>query len=84
MFLRKDGSVSIHDENIKEAAFENLKFEKRVSPSSSEDIFMQLFENHCNLRNKSSVRRSPIKNVFHGTEISSNLSPIKLPLGHRT
>ena len=62
--LRQDESVSIHRENIKEPALEYLKFKMRVSVISSNDIYMQLFGNHYNLQNKSSVSRSPIKTIM--------------------
>ena len=54
--LRKDESVSVFNENVKEPAFDYSKLKKYVSPSSSKNIFIQLLEKHYNLRNKSIMR----------------------------
>ena len=62
--LRKDESVSNHKENTKEPAFEYLKFKRCFNVSSSNDIYMQLFGNHYNVQNKSSVSRPPIESVM--------------------
>ena len=48
--LEKDGSVSIHERNIKVLATEIFKVRKNLAPPEMHEIFKLKVQPHCNLR----------------------------------
>ena len=73
--LEKDGSVSIHERNIKVLATEMFKVSKNLAPSQMHEIFKLKDQSQYNLRYTSLFSRPLVKSVYKGTEILSFLGP---------
>ena len=71
--LTKDGSVSIHHENIKALATEFYKIKNGLSPELFTEIFARETESHYNLRRCNDFRIPSIRTVYHGRESISFL-----------
>ena len=73
--LEKDGSVSIHERNIKVLATEMFKVSKNLAPSQMHEIFKLKDQSQYNLRYNSLFSRPLVKSVYKGTESLSFLGP---------
>ena len=73
--LEKDGSVSIHERNIKILATEIFKISKNLAPPQMHEIFKLKDQPHYNLRYNSLFPRPHVKSVYKGTEYLSFLEP---------
>ena len=71
--LEKDGSVSIHERNIKILAAEMFKVSKNLAPPQMQEIFKLKDQLHYNLRYNSLFFRPLVKSVYKGTESLSLL-----------
>ena len=71
----KDGSVSIHERNIKILATEMFKVSKNLAPPQMHEIFKLKDQPQYNLRYNSLFSRSLVKSVYKGTESLSVLGP---------
>ena len=71
----KDGSVSIHERNIKILATEMFKVSKKLAPPQMQEIFKLKDQPHYNLRYNSLFFRPLVKSVYKGTESLSFLGP---------
>ena len=74
-FLEKDGSVSIHERNIKILATEMFKVSKNLAPPKMHEIFKLKDQPHYNLRHNSLFFRPLVKSVYKGTQSLSFLGP---------
>ena len=74
-FNEKDGSVSIHERNIKILATEMFKVSKNLAPPQMHEIFKLKDQPQYNLRYNSLFCRPLVKSVYKGTEILSFLGP---------
>ena len=72
--LEKDGSVSIHEQNLQFLATEMYKISNGLPTPLMKDIF-PVNGNPYNLRQNSQFSRPRINTVYHGTESISNLGP---------
>ena len=70
--LKKDGSISIHEQNLHGLATEMYKICNGLSTPIMKDIF-PINRNHYKLRQSSQFSRPRINTVYHGTESISNL-----------
>ena len=80
--LEKDGSVSIHERNIKTLATEMVKVSKNLAPPQIHGIFRLKDQPQYNLRYNSLFSRPLVKSVYKGTESLLFLGPkvwYKLP-----
>ena len=66
--LEKDGSISIHERNIKILAKEMFKVSKNLAPHQMQEIFKLKDQPHYNLRYNSLFFRPLVKSVYKGTE----------------
>ena len=73
--LEKDGSVSIHERNIKILATEMFKVSKNLPPPQMHEIFKLKGQSHYNLRYNSLFFRPLVKSVYKGTESLTFLGP---------
>ena len=73
--LEKDGSVSIHERNIKILATEMFKVSKNLAPPQMHEIFKLKDQPQYNLRYNSLFSRPLVKSVYKGTERLSFLGP---------
>ena len=73
--LEKDGSVSIHERNIKILATEMFKVSKNLAPPQMHEIFKLKDQAQYNLRYNSLFSRSLAKSVYKGSESLSFLGP---------
>ena len=73
--LEKDGSVSIHERNIKILATGMFKVSKNLAPPQMHEIFKLKDQPQYNLRYNSLFSRSLVKSVYKGTESLSFLGP---------
>ena len=73
--LEKDGSVSIHERNIKILATEMFKVSKNRAPPQMHEIFKLKGQPHYNLRYNSLFFRLLVKSVYKSTENVSLLGP---------
>ena len=73
--LEKDGSVSIHERNIKILATEMFKVSKNLAPPQMQEIFKLKDQPHYNLRYNYLFFRPLVKSVYKGTESLSFLGP---------
>ena len=73
--LEKDGSVSIHEKNIKILATEMFKVSKNLAPPQMHEIIKLKGQPHYNLRYNSLVFRPLVKSVYKSTESVSFLGP---------
>ena len=73
--LEKDGSISIHERNIKILAKEMFKVSKNLAPHQMQEIFKLKDQPHYNLRYNSLFFRPLVKSVYKGTESLSFLRP---------
>ena len=73
--LEKDGSVSIHERNIKILATEIFKVSKYLAPPQMHEILKLKDQPHYNLRYSSLFSRPLVKSVYKGTESLSFLGP---------
>ena len=73
--LEKDGSVSIHERNIKILATEMFKVSKNLAPPQIQEIFKLKDQPHYNLRYNSLFFRPLDKSVYKGAESLSFLGP---------
>ena len=72
--LEKDGSVSIHHQNIQNLAIEMFQIKHGRSPETVRDIFGQTTQ-HCSSRQNRDFRIRSVKSVYHGSESISYLGP---------
>ena len=73
--LEKDGSVSIHERNIKILAIEMFKVSKNLAPPQMLEIFKLKDQPQYNLRYNSLFSRPLGKSVYKSTESLSFLGP---------
>ena len=73
--LEKDGSVSIHERNVKILGTEILKVSKNLAPPQIHEIFKLKDQPQYNLRYNSLFSRPLVKSVYKGTESLSFLGP---------
>ena len=73
--LEKDGSVSIHERNIKILPTEMFKVNKNLELPLMQDIFKLKDQSHYNLRYNFLFFRPLVKSVYKGTESLSFLGP---------
>ena len=73
--LEKDGSVSIHERNIKILATEMFKVSKNLAPPQMHEIFKLKDQPQYNLRYTSLFSSPLVKSVYKGTESLSFLGP---------
>ena len=73
--LEKDGSVSIHERNIKILATEMFKVSKNLASPQMQEIFKLKNQPRYNLRYNSLFFRPLVKSVCKGTESLSFLGP---------
>ena len=72
--LEKDGSVSIHNRNLRSLATEMYKVKNNLSPSIVTDLFEQRNEIY-DLRNNNPFSIPAVRTVYHGSESISFLGP---------
>ena len=68
--LEKDGSVSIHYQNIRQLATEMFNVSKGLCPQIEKELFQFRNERPYNLRQRCQFHIPPVRTVFSGTEIS--------------
>ena len=73
--LEKDGSVLIHERNIKILATEMFKVSKNLAPSQMHEFFKLKDQPQYNLRYNSLFSRPLVKSVYKCTESLSFLGP---------
>ena len=73
--LEKDGSVSIHHQNIRQLATEMFKVSKDLCPEIVKGLFHFRNEIPYNLRQRSPFHILPVRTVFSGTEDIKFLDP---------
>ena len=73
--LEKDGSVLIHERNIKILATEMFKVSKNLAPPQMQEIFKLKDQPQYNLRYNSLFSRPLVKLVYKGTESLPFLGP---------
>ena len=73
--LEKDGSVSIHERNIKILATEMFKVSKNLAPPQMHEIFKLKDQPQYNLKYNSLFSRLLVKSVYKGTESLLFLGP---------
>ena len=73
--LEKDGSVSIHERNIKILATEMFKVSKNLAPPQMHEIFKLKDQPQYNLRYNFLFSRPLAKSVYKGTESLSFSGP---------
>ena len=66
--LEKDGSVSIHCQNIRQLATEMFKVSKGLCPEIVKGLFQFRNDIPYNLRQRSQFHIPPVRTVFSGTE----------------
>ena len=66
--LEKDGSVSIHERNIKILATKMFKVSKNLAPPQMHEIFKLKDQSQYNLRYNSLFSNPLVKSVYKGTE----------------
>ena len=73
--LEKDGSISIHERNIKILVTEMFKVSKNLAPPPLQEIFILKDQPQYNLRYNFLFSRPLVKSVYKGTESLSFLGP---------
>ena len=74
--LEKDGSVSVHNQNLLILETEMYIIKNDLSPLIVTELFEQRIEQHCDLRkNFQQFIIPPIRTVYHGSESISFLGP---------
>ena len=73
--LEKDGSVSIHYQNIRQLAIEMFKVSKGLCPEIVKGLFQFRNDIPYNLRQRSQFHIPPVRTVFSGTESIKYLGP---------
>ena len=73
--LEKDGSVSVHNQNLQILATDMHKIKNDLSPLSVTEVFEQRNEQHYDLRKNSQFTIPPIRTVYHGQESISFIGP---------
>ena len=73
--LEKDGSVSIHFQNIRQLAIEILKVWKGWCPEIVKGLFQFRYDTPSNLRERSQFYIPPVRTVFSGIEGIKYLGP---------
>ena len=73
--LEKDGSVSIHYQNMRQLATEMFKVSKGLCPEIVKGLFQLRNEIPYNLRQRSQFHIPPVRTVFSGTESIKFLGP---------
>ena len=73
--LEKDGSVSIHYQNIRRLATEMFKISKVLCPEIVKELFQFRNDIPGNLRQKFQFHIPPVQTVFSGTESIKFLGP---------
>ena len=73
--LEKDGSVSIHERNIKILATGMFKVSRNLASPQMHECFKLKDHPQYNLRHNSLFSRPLVKSVYKGTESSSFLGP---------
>ena len=73
--LEKDGSVSIHYQNIRQLAIEMFKVSKGLCPEIVKGLFQFRYDIPYNLRQRSQFHIPPVRTVFSGTESIKYLGP---------
>ena len=65
--LKRGGSVSLHHKNIQATAIDMFKNLNGMSPEITNDLFVQITENQCNLRHLNDFNIPHIRTVYHGS-----------------
>ena len=73
--LEKDGSVSIHYQNIQQLATEMFKLSKGLFPEIEKGLFQSRYDIPYNLRQRSQFHIPPIRTIFSSTESIKYLGP---------
>ena len=73
--LEKDGSVSIHYQNIRQLAIEMFKVSKGLCPEIVKGLFQFRNDIPYNLRHRSKFHIPPLRTAFSGTESIKYLGP---------
>ena len=73
--LSKDGSVSMHHQNLQKLIIEFYKVVNGLCPEIMNEIFQFQTQNHHNLRNNSTFRIPSFNTIFQGKESVSYLGP---------
>ena len=73
--LEKDGSVSIHYQNIRQLATEMFKVSKGLCPEIVKGLFQFRNKIPDNLRQRSQFNIPPVRTVFNGAESIKFLGP---------
>ena len=73
--LVKDGTVSMHHQNIQALAIEMYKIKNDLSTEILSNIFTQMTQNHYRLRNASDFQIPFVRTIYHGRESMSYLPP---------
>ena len=73
--LEKDGSVSIHYQNIRQLAIEMFKVSKGLCPEIVKGLFQFRYDIPYNLSQRSQFHIPPVRTVFSGTESIKYLGP---------
>ena len=66
--LSKDGSVSMHHENLQKFIIEIYKVVNGICPEIMNEVFQFQTQNHHNLRNNSTFRTPPFNTIFQRKE----------------
>ena len=69
-----DKSVTIHQRNLQNLAFEMFKVKQNLAPEVMKDIFV-LKNSRYNLRNQTDFKQTRCQTVSYGTEALSSLGP---------
>ena len=73
--MGKDGSVSIHFQNIPQLGIEMFKVSEGLCPEIVKGLFQFRYDKPCNLRQRSQFHIPPVRTVFSGTESIKYLGP---------
>ena len=73
--LVKDGTASMHHQNIQALAIEMCKIKNDLSTEILSNIFTQRTQNHYSLRNASDFQIPFVRTVFHETGSISYFAP---------
>ena len=73
--LEKEGSVSVHNQNLQILATEMYKIKNDLSQLIATELFEQRNEQHYYLRKNSQFTIPPIRTMYHGSESISFLGP---------
>ena len=72
--LQKDGSVSVHHQNIHSIAIEMYKIKNKLSPKIVQTIFQQ--SEISNLRSEQTFLRPNINTIYNGEQSLRSFGPV--------